>query len=140
MVDRSNYKVKFDNNTEVCERVIFTVSSNESKGIEDARFVKSTHDDGKEACYVTYTAFNGHSILSQLIEINDFKTFNVATLNGAGIKDKGMALFPRRLNWKYTMLSRQDGENNYIMFSGNLHFWHEATLNPEQSNHGNSYR
>ncbi|MDD2565061.1 MAG: hypothetical protein PHU27_12680 [Salinivirgaceae bacterium] len=107
---------------------MFPVSSNESKGLEDARFVKFTQDDGEEIYYATYTAFNGHSILSQLIETQDFQTFKIITLNGEGVKDKGMALFPRKVNGKYAMLSRQDGENNYIMFSDNLHFWHEATL------------
>lgn len=131
----SNYKVKFDDETEVCERVIFPVSANESKGIEDARFVKFTDDDGEVTYYATYTAYNGHSILSQLMETKDFQTFNIATLNGKAIKDKGMALFPRKVNGKYAMLSRQDGENNYIMFSDNLHFWQSATLlqKPEQS-------
>ncbi len=124
----SNYKVKFDDETAICERVIFPVSSNESKGIEDARFVKFTHEDGKETYYATYTAYNGHSILPQLIETIDFQTFNIITLNGEGVKNKGMALFPRKVNDQYAMLSRQDGENNYIMFSDNLHFWHTATL------------
>ncbi|MFA5646880.1 MAG: glycoside hydrolase family 130 protein [Bacteroidales bacterium] len=130
----SNYKVKFDDETAISERVIFPVSSNESKGIEDARFVKFTHDDGEVTYYATYTAYNGHSILSQLMETKDFQTFNIATLNGEGVKDKGMALFPRKVNGQYAMLSRQDGENNYIMFSDNLHFWHTAKLiqKPEQ--------
>jgi len=130
----SNYKIRFDDETAVSERVIFPVSSNESKGIEDARFVKFTHDDGEVTYYATYTAYDGHSILSQLIETKDFKTFNISTLNGEGVKDKGMALFPRKVNGKYAMLSRQDGENNYIMFSDNLYFWHTAKLiqKPEQ--------
>ena len=63
-----------------------------------------------------------------LIETKDFQTFNMSTLNGEGVKNKGMALFPRKINGKYAMLSRQDGENNYIMFSDNLNFWKEATL------------
>lgn len=131
----SNYKVKFNDDTAICERVIFPVSSNESKGIEDARFVKFDHEDGEETYYATYTAYNGQSILSQLIETKDFQTFNIITLNGEGVKNKGMALFPRKVNGQYAMLSRQDGENNYIMFSDNLHFWHSATLlqKPEKS-------
>ncbi len=130
----SNYKVRFNEDTQLCERVIFPVSSNESKGIEDARFVKFTYDNGEEVYYATYTAFNGHSILSQLIETYDFKTFNIITLNGKGVRNKGMALFPRKIDGKFVMLSRNDGENNYIMFSDNLHFWHKATLiqKPEQ--------
>ncbi len=124
----SNYKVKFYDETAISERVIFPVSANESKGIEDARFVKFTHENGQCTYYATYTAYNGRSVLSQLIETLDFQTFNIITLNGDGVKNKGMALFPRKVNGKYAMLSRQDGENNYIMFSDNLHFWQEATL------------
>lgn len=124
----SNYKVKFNDDTDVSERVIFPVSENESKGIEDARFVKFNYENGRSTYYATYTAYNGRRVLSQLIETQDFQTFNIATLNGEGVKNKGMALFPRKINGKYAMLSRQDGENNYIMFSENLHFWHSAKL------------
>ncbi|HTN68261.1 MAG TPA: glycoside hydrolase family 130 protein [Dysgonamonadaceae bacterium] len=124
----SNYKIKFDDDTAMSERVIFPVSANESKGIEDARFVKFTHDNGQVTYYATYTAYNGRRVLSQLIETKDFQTFNMITLNGEGVKNKGMALFPRKINGKYAMLSRQDGESNYIMFSDNLYFWRKATL------------
>lgn len=124
----SNYKIKFDDETAMSERVIFPVSANESKGIEDARFVKFTHENGVETYYATYTAYNGRRVLSQMIETTDFQTFNMITLNGEGVKNKGMALFPRKVNGKYAMLSRQDGENNYIMFSDNLYFWQDATL------------
>lgn len=130
----SNYKIRFDDATAVSERVIFPVSANESKGIEDARFVKFTHESGDITYYATYTAYNGRRILSQLIETEDFQTFKMITLNGQGVKNKGMALFPRKINDKYAMLSRQDGENNYIMYSDNLHFWYESKLlqEPEQ--------
>lgn len=130
----SNYRIRFDDRTVLSERVIYPVSSNESKGLEDARFVNFIHDSGEETYYATYTAFNGQSILSQLIETKDFQTFNIITLNGDGVRGKGMALFPRKVNGKYAMLSRQDGENNYIMFSDNLHFWYTAKLiqKPEQ--------
>ncbi len=124
----SNYKIRFNDDTSLSERVIFPVSANESKGIEDARFVRFTHENGNVTYYATYTAYNGRRVLSQLIETQDFQTFNMISLNGDGVKNKGMALFPRKVNGKYVMLSRQDGENNYIMFSDNLHFWGEATL------------
>ncbi len=130
----SNYRIKFDDNTALSERVIYPISANESKGIEDARFVKFTHSNGEEMYYATYTAYNGRRVLSQMIETKDFQTFNMITLNGKGVRNKGMALFPRKVNGKYAMLSRQDGENNYIMFSDDLHFWEEGTLlqKPEQ--------
>jgi predicted GH43/DUF377 family glycosyl hydrolase len=122
----SNYKVKFDEKTKVSERVIFPVSENESRGIEDARFVGFHNDKGDVTYYATYTAYNGQRILPQLIETTDFISFNIITLNGKAVQNKGMALFPCKINGKYVMLSRQDGENNYIMYSDNLHFWHKS--------------
>ncbi len=61
-----------------------------------------------------------------MLETTDFLNFNIVTLNGEAAKNKGMALFPRKINGKYAMLSRIDGENNFIMFSDNIHFWNEA--------------
>ena len=124
----SNYIIKFDEKTKISERVIFPVSENESRGIEDARFVRFHNDNGEVVYYATYTAYNGHSILPQLIETSDFVSFKIITLNGTAVQNKGMALFPRKINDKYVMLSRQDGENNHIMYSDNLHFWHHSEI------------
>lgn len=125
---RSNYEISFPGEHPVSERVIFPVSATESQGIEDARFVQFTNDDGSVIYYATYTAFSGNTILPQLIETRDFQTFKVMTLNGAQAKGKGMALFPRKINGQYVMLARQDGEHNSIMFSDNIHFWETATI------------
>jgi predicted GH43/DUF377 family glycosyl hydrolase len=125
---RSNYELKFRSDRRICERVIFPVSENESRGIEDARFVRFIEDDGEIIYYATYTAYNGFDILPQLLETKDFVKFKIRTLNGKAVQNKGMALFPRRIGGKYMMISRQDGENMYIMASDNLHFWHEAEL------------
>ena len=119
----SNYEVSFHADHLISERVIFPVSKNESRGIEDARFVQFFDDRQEAIYYATYTAYNGTAILPQLIETKDFITFNVLTLNGKAVKNKGMALFPRKIGGRYVMLSRQDGENNHIMFSDNIHFW-----------------
>ena len=83
--------------TRISERVIFPVSKNESRGIEDARFVQFSDDRQKNSYYATYTAYNGHTILPQLIETKDFIKFNIVTLNGKAVKNKGMALFPRKI-------------------------------------------
>jgi predicted GH43/DUF377 family glycosyl hydrolase len=124
----SNYEVSFHADHRISERVIFPVSKNESRGIEDARFVQF-FDAGQEVTYyATYTAYNGTTILPQLIETKDFITFNVLTLNGKAVKNKGMALFPRKIGGRYAMLSRQDGENNQIMFSDNIHFWQSSQI------------
>ena len=119
----SNYEVRFSEKLALSERIIFPVSGNESNGIEDARFVKFTDDDGTVTYYATYTAYNGHNILPQLIETQDFLHFRVLTLNGDAVQNKGMALFPRRIHGRYAMLSRQDDENIFIMFSDNPHYW-----------------
>lgn len=124
----SNYEVSFHADHRISERVIFPVSINESRGIEDARFVQFFNDNGEVLYYATYTAYNGITILPQLIETKDFVTFNVLTLNGKAVQNKGMALFPRKIGGRYAMLSRQDGENNHIMFSENIHFWQTSQI------------
>jgi len=124
----SNYEMSFRPDHRISERVIFPVSENESRGIEDARFVKFIDDNGEVTYYATYTAYNGLKILPQLIETKDFIKFNILTLNGKAIQNKGMALFPRKIGGRYVMLSRQDGENNHIMFSDNIHFWQESKI------------
>jgi predicted GH43/DUF377 family glycosyl hydrolase len=125
---QSNYEILFRKDHAISERVIFPVSESERKGIEDARFVRFVDDDGTVTYYATYTAYNGETILPQLLQTCDFLSFKVITLNGIQVQGKGMALFPRKINGKYVMLSRQDGENNRIMFSDNLHFWQTAQI------------
>ncbi|WP_052571590.1 glycoside hydrolase family 130 protein [Geothrix fermentans] len=124
----SNYEIHFPSKLAMSERIIFPVSTNESHGIEDARFVRFVEDDGSAMYYATYTAYNGHAILPQLIETRDFLHFRILTLNGTAVQNKGMALFPRRIDGSYAMLSRQDDENLFIMFSDNPHHWSDSTV------------
>ncbi|MDD5200021.1 MAG: glycoside hydrolase family 130 protein, partial [Terrimicrobiaceae bacterium] len=124
----SNYEVHFQPSVSLSQRIIFPVSPNESNGIEDARFVRLVEDDGSVCYYATYTAYNGRAILPQLIETQDFRNFRVRTLNGQAVQNKGMALFPRRINGQFAMISRQDDENLFLMLSDNLHFWNEPRL------------
>jgi predicted GH43/DUF377 family glycosyl hydrolase len=126
-VARSNYEASFHPQTQISERVIFPVARNESNGIEDARFVRFTDDDGDVRYYATYTAYNGHTTLPMLLETRDFLKFKMCTLGGSAVKDRGMVLFPRKINGKYMMISRQDGENLYIMSSDSIYFWNEMT-------------
>ncbi len=90
----SNYEVSFHSDHRISERVIFPVSKNESRGIEDARFVHFFDDNGNSTYFATYTAYNGISILPQLIETKDFISFKISMLNGKAAQNKGMALFP----------------------------------------------
>ena len=119
----SNYEMTFSPEHTLSERAIFPNSANESNGIEDARFVQFRDLDGSVTYYATYTAYSGQTILPQLIETQDFTHFRVLTLNGSAVQNKGMALFPRRIDGNYVMLSRQDEENLYLMFSDNPHYW-----------------
>lgn len=124
----SNYEVRFSDKLALSERILFPVSENESNGIEDARFVRFVEDDGVVTYCATYTAYNGRAILPQLIETQDFLHFRVLTLNGSAVQNKGMALFPRRIAGRYAMLSRQDDENLFVMFSDNPHYWSDPHL------------
>jgi predicted GH43/DUF377 family glycosyl hydrolase len=121
---KSNYEVIYSPGQPLTERVIFPTSPNESNGIEDARFVRFKDDDGVVTYIATYTAYDGRVTIPQLLETSDFLRFRVCTLNGPEVQNKGMALFPRRIRGQYAMLSRQDAENLYLMYSDDLHFWH----------------
>ncbi len=122
----SHYKISFSLDTSISDRVIFPISAAESNGIEDARFVKFTDDDGLERYYATYTAYNGVSIMPMMITTKSFYQFEIMPIHGENAQNKGMALFPRKIKNKYVMLSRIDGINNYIMFSDTINIWHEA--------------
>jgi predicted GH43/DUF377 family glycosyl hydrolase len=124
----SHYELEFSLDTNISERVIFPVSANENSGIEDARFVKFIDDNGEIIYYATYTAYDGITILPKLLSTRDFYHFKVLPLHGEIAKNKGMALFPRKVNGKFAMLCRLDGVNNYIAYSDNITIWREAKL------------
>src|ERR1700719_1899069 len=125
---RSNYEVQFQPQQELSERVLSPATPSQRNGIEDARFVCFQKDDGSHVYYATFTAFDGKVILPELVETSDFLRFRFITLNGPAAENKGMALFPRKINGLYAMLSRQDNENIYIMFSDDVHFWKERQM------------
>src|SRR5881296_2929508 len=128
MLARSNYEVQFQPQQRLCERVIFPATPSQRNGIEDARFVCFQNDDGTHVYYATFTAFDGKVVLPELVETSDFLLFRFITLNGPAAENKGMAIFPRKINGLYAMLSRQDNENIYLMFSDNIHFWNERRV------------
>jgi len=121
-VDGDEVEVIFGPDEDISERVIFPITLSQSNGIEDARFVEFD-DDGRKTFYATYTAYSGTAIRSELIETNDFRSFRLSPLRGSAAKNKGMALFPRKIGGKYAMIGRQDNENLYLIYSGDLHCW-----------------
>jgi len=124
----SHYEISFSLDTGISDRVIFPIAAAESNGIEDARFIKFTDDDGLERYYATYTAYNGHTILPKLVETKDFYTFKIMPIHGENAQNKGMALFPRKIKGQYAMLSRIDGINNFIMLSDKINLWNTAKM------------
>ncbi len=125
---KSNYEIQYTPAHELSERVIFPFSPTETNGIEDARFVHFQEKDGRSKYYATYSAYDGKMVLPQLLETSDFLRFKMHTLNGPAVSNKGMALFPRKINGHYAMLGRQDGEHLFLMYSDLLYFWYTKEL------------
>jgi predicted GH43/DUF377 family glycosyl hydrolase len=130
--DGDHVELTFKHEEDLSERVIFPVTDSQSNGIEDARFVEFR--DGDRKCYyATYTAYSGRAIRSELIETSDFISFRLTPLRGAAARNKGMALFPRKIGGKYAMIARQDNENLYLIYSDDLTTWEggQAILKPQ---------
>jgi predicted GH43/DUF377 family glycosyl hydrolase len=123
----SHYEMSYSLDTSISERVIFPIADTEKNGIEDARFVRFTDAKGRVTYYATYTAYDGVTILPKLLSTKDFVKFRVQPINGQ-IANKGAALFPRKINGKYAMLCRIDGENNYIAFSEDIINWYQDVI------------
>ena len=128
MLAKANYEIQCDPEGDISERIIFPYSPTEQNGIEDARFVLFTDEQNNSRYYATYTAFDGSVVLPQMVETDDFLRFRISTLNGPEVRNKGMAFFPRKIEGHYAMLSRQDGENLYLMYSDMLNFWYTKQL------------
>ncbi|QLG46531.1 glycoside hydrolase family 130 protein [Costertonia aggregata] len=121
----SYYDLEFSMDSDISERVIFPISPSESKGIEDARFVRFQDDDGSEKVYGTYTAYDGNTILPKLLSTEDFINFRIMPMHGKAAQNKNFALFPKKINGKYAVLARVDGVNNYLMYSDRPTLWHD---------------
>ena len=117
---------------DISERVIFPITATHWHGIEDARFV-AFNNDSKQTYYATYTAYSGDAIRSELLETTDFVNFRLLPLSGTAAQNKGMALFPRKIDGRFAMIARQDNENLYLVYSDDLHSWNGGTaiLKPE---------
>jgi predicted GH43/DUF377 family glycosyl hydrolase len=126
-------EVAFQSGEDISERVIFPITASQSNGIEDARFVQFS-DGERQIYYATFTAYSGRAIRSELIETSDFVSFRLSTLKGSAARNKGMALFPKKIGGRYAMIARQDNENLYLIYSDDLHTWDDggqAILKPE---------
>ena len=122
MSNGDDVEVIFRDDEELSERVIFPITDAQANGIEDARFVEF-NDNGRKIFYATYTAYSGRAIRSELLETTDFRSFRMTPLGGSAARNKGMALFPRKIDGRYAMIGRQDNENLYLIYSDDLHSW-----------------
>jgi predicted GH43/DUF377 family glycosyl hydrolase len=116
-------RIHFPGSKDVSETVLFPVTRSQRQGIEDLRLVRFVEEDGSVHYLGTYTAFSGSVARSEMLRATDFKTFEMVPLRGSAAAAKGMALFPRRIGGRYAMLSRQDNENIWLLFSDDLYTW-----------------
>jgi predicted GH43/DUF377 family glycosyl hydrolase len=130
--NRDTVEVMFGDDEELSERVIFPITESQANGIEDARFVEF-NDEGRKTFYATYTAYSGRAIRSELLVTTDFQSFRMTPLGGSAARNKGMALFPRKIDGRYAMIGRQDNENLYLIYSDDLYTWEggRSILQPE---------
>jgi predicted GH43/DUF377 family glycosyl hydrolase len=125
---RVNYKLEFPRGMDEAEVVIFPFSDIERNGIEDLRMVRFTEDDGSHCYFGTYSAYDGARVYPQLLEYPLDPYLHVSLITGRSARNKGMALFPRRVRGRYAMISRLDNENLYYMESDDVRFWDDAKL------------
>jgi predicted GH43/DUF377 family glycosyl hydrolase len=123
----NNYEVGFPEDAAIDQQVLTPTGSTESHGIEDARFVRFVNDDGSSTYYATYTAYDGSHVQPQLLATSDFRTFRAHQLSGPSARNKGMALFPRRIGGRYVSLSRWDRESISLASSEDLWSWGPPT-------------
>ena len=122
----SNYDTEFPADSTIAERVLLPMGPAECNGMEDARFVRFVDDDGSVTYYATYTAFDGVHVTPQLLQTEDFRHFRITQLTGPAAKNKGLALFPRRVGGWYLALSRWDRERNSLAVSPDGWSWAPA--------------
>lgn len=130
----SAYQVEFPADSALCERVLMPHGPSESRGIEDVRIACFTDSGGDVEYLAGYTAFDGRDVSMQLLRTRDFTRFSSTPLSGPGARNKGLALFPRRVGGRYLALSRADRESNSVTTSSDLLHWGEPVVvqRPEQ--------
>ena len=149
-----DYDVEMPANVNLNQVILFPICEPECRGMEDMRLVRFTHEDGSMCYYGTYTAYDGWHTRPQLMEMSMTEVDSrapsmlsrlgeasptpssessgpiarIRSLQGRCAKDKGLALFPRKVGGRYLMVGRIDGENLYMLTSDNIRVWDRATL------------
>ncbi len=124
--DNPGVRLFCEESHDLSEVVIFPITPSQRHGIEDVRLVRFTDDDGTVTYYGTFTAFSGQNIHQEMLSTTDFATFEMRALHGTATSNKGMALFPRKIDGHYAMLGRQDHETIWLLMSDDLNRWEDG--------------
>jgi predicted GH43/DUF377 family glycosyl hydrolase len=116
------------------DMVIFPATASQRNGIEDMRLVIFEDDDLGPQVYGTYTAYDGRDARPELMHRVGTRDVQFFRLKGRYATGKGMALFPRKIDGKYVMLSRQDNQNVWLLRSDDLFCWEEGVKLLEPAN------
>jgi predicted GH43/DUF377 family glycosyl hydrolase len=126
-IARSSYEVDFPVDSQVSERVLWPTAPDERRGMEDARFVRLLDSDEPVRYRASYTAFDGSGVSTRMLETDDFRSFSSVALTGPGVRNKGLAFFPRRIDGTYCALSRHDRESISLAFSSDGYHWNDVS-------------
>jgi predicted GH43/DUF377 family glycosyl hydrolase len=125
----ATYDLQYPADSTMTERLLWPRAPMENHGMEDARLVRFIEPDGAATYYATYTAYDGAHVASHLLATTDFRHFHVSPMAGRAVRNKGVALFPRRIRDRYHALSRWDRESISLVSSDNCRIWSDpATL------------
>lgn len=112
-----------DGDVSLSGTVIFPFTAAQRNGLEDLRLVRFDDGDGQPTYYGTYTAYSGSAIASEMMMTRDFRTFSLRPIEGVAARNKGLALFPRKIDGAYAMIGRHDNESLFLLRSNDLYRW-----------------
>ena len=129
----SAYNASFARDVGLGQRILSPSADEESNGMEDARFTRFAGDDGIAEYRATYTAYDGRQIAPRLLISSDLRVFSAHRLAGPAARNKGMALFPRKVHGRHLALCRSDGESTSLASSADGFVWGRQVLLQEPS-------
>jgi predicted GH43/DUF377 family glycosyl hydrolase len=129
----SAYNATFARDADLGQRILSPSADEESNGMEDARFTRFVDDDGTAEYRATYTAYDGRRIAPRLLISSDLRVFRAHRLAGPAARNKGMALFPRKVHGQHLALCRSDGESTSLASSADGYVWDPLVVLQEPS-------
>ena len=129
----SAYNASFARDVGLGQRILSPSADEESNGMEDARFTRFAGDGGTAEYRATYTAYDGRRIAPRLLTSSDLRVFRAHRLAGPAARNKGMALFPRKVHGRHLALCRSDGESTSLASSADGYVWGRSVLLREPS-------